>query len=114
MREHHIRGSRLVLPELMILFHGPLQLPELEWEVHDGHTDYLFSRHMSVLWSGIPDGVEPQYYRRRPCHRAAVNTLFDLRTPPRDVGRERDRARSNPRIRGNATFRLEQAITPSL
>src|SRR5271156_1017508 len=87
-------------------------MPELKWAVHDGHIDYLFSRHMPVLRSGIPDGVESKHDRNRPRDPAAVKTLFNLRAPPRDVGRQRDRAWSNPRIRGNAAFLLEQAITP--
>lgn len=63
-------------------------MPERKYEVHDGYTDHLFSRHMPVLRSGIPDGVEPKHDRKRPCHRAAVNTLFNLRAPPGDVGRQ--------------------------
>src|ERR1700723_2487191 len=67
---------------------------------------------MPVLQSGIPGGIEPQYDRTCPRHQAAVNTVFDLRAPSRDVGRKRDRAWPNPRICGNAAFIGEQAITP--
>src|SRR6202021_2942138 len=82
-------------------------------EVHDGQIDHLFSRHMPVLQSGIPGGIEPQYDRTCPRHQAAADTVFKLRAPSRDVGRKRDRARPNPRICGNAAFIGEQAITPS-
>jgi hypothetical protein len=88
-------------------------MPELKWEVHDGQTDYLFSRHMSVLRSGNPDDVESKYDRNRARHRAAVNAVCNLRASPRDVGRQRDRAWANPRIRGNAAFLGAQTITLS-
>src|ERR1700677_3271624 len=68
---------------------------------------------MPVLQSGIPSRIEPQYDRTCPRHQAAVNTVFKLRAPSRDVGRKRDLARPNPRICGNAAFIGEQAITPS-
>jgi hypothetical protein len=71
---------------------------------HDGQTDYLFSRHMPVLRSRTANGIEPKYDRNRPHHGAAINTVCNLRAPPRDVGRQRDRAWSNPRIRGNSAF----------
>ena len=68
---------------------------------------------MPVLRSGMPDGIEPKYDRIRPRYGAAVNAVCNLRAPPRDVGRQRDRAWSNPRIRGNAAFLGAQTITLS-
>jgi hypothetical protein len=67
-----------------------------------------------VLRSGMLDGVESKDDRNRPGNSAEIDPLFNLRAPPRDVGRERDRAWSNPRIRGNAAFLGEQALARSL
>lgn len=81
---------------------------------YHGPIDHLFSRHMPVLRARIPDGVEPPCDRKCSCHEAAASTLVNLRTPPGDVGRQRDRAPSNPGIRGNAAYLGKQARTNSL
>jgi hypothetical protein len=77
---------------------------------HDGQSDYLFSSHMPVLCSGTANGVESKYDRNRPHHGAAVNAVCNLRAPPRNVGRQRNRTSSDPRIRGDFAYSGEQAI----